>query len=349
MSNRQKPTSRPSFRSQAVHNTLALPCVAESAWQLDDESCLPWLQSHWLAHQPMKIVGAGSNLILPPILTGPTILMALKGITVIEETTHDMLVNVAAGESWHDWVQQSLKAGWFGLENLALIPGTVGASPVQNIGAYGVEVGQLIEHVNVWDFSCGQTKALTTDDCQFSYRDSLFKKPEGQALLILSVSFRLRKKAAWQPTLDYPDLKPLSQAALLDGFVVSPQAVFDQVVAVRRLKLPDPASIPNAGSFFKNPLVSAEHCDRLRQRYPGLVAYPQTDGRAKLAAGWMIEQCGWKGRQLGDVGVHERQALVLVNLGNAQARDLLALAEVIGADVLERFGVALEIEPICWA
>ncbi len=349
MSNRQKPLSSSSFESQVVRNTLALPCVAESAWRLNDESSLPWLQGHWQAKQPIKIVGGASNLILPPILEGQTVLMALKGITVVQESTQDVLVRVAAGESWHDWVQQSLNAGWFGLENLALIPGTVGACPVQNIGAYGVEVGQLVECVTVWDFSCGQVKILSADECQFAYRNSLFKKPEGQALLILSVSFRLLKKVAWQPTLNYPDLKPLEQSALLDGLVVSPQAVFDQVVAVRRLKLPDPAIIPNAGSFFKNPLVSAEHCERLRQQYPGLVAYPQTDGHTKLAAGWMIDQCGWKGRRVGAVGVHERQALVLVNLGQAQVQELLALAHAISADVLEKFGVALEIEPMCWA
>ena len=349
MSNRQKPPSSPNFRSQVVQNTLALPCVAESAWRLEDESDLPWLQVHWQAKQPIKIVGGASNLILPPILLGQTVLMALKGITVIEETPKTVLVRVAAGESWHEWVQQSLSAGWFGLENLALIPGTVGASPVQNIGAYGVEVGQLIEHVTVWDFSCAQIKVLSADDCQFAYRDSLFKKPEGQALLILSVSFRLLKQAIWHPMLDYPDLKSLEQSALIGDLPVSPQALFDQVVAVRRRKLPDPAITPNAGSFFKNPLVSADHFDRLRQQYPGLVAYPQADGRAKLAAGWMIEQCGWKGRRVGAVGVHERQALVLVNLGQAQVRDLLALAHAISADVLGKFGVTLEIEPICWA
>lgn len=349
MSNRQKPTPSPKFESQVVHNTLALPCVAESAWCLNDEISLPWLQSHWQANHPLKIVGGASNLILPPVLPGQTVLMALMGITVVEESERDVLVRVAAGESWHDWVQHSLSAGWFGLENLALIPGTVGASPVQNIGAYGVEVGQLIERVTVWDFSCGQVKCLSADDCQFAYRDSLFKKPEGQALLILSVSFRLHKQAAWRPTLDYPDLMSLKQSALEKGLGVSAQAVFDQVVAVRRHKLPDPAITPNAGSFFKNPLVSAEHCDRLRHQYPGLVAYPQADGRAKLAAGWMIDQCGWKGRQVGAVGVHERQALVLVNLGQARVQELLALAHAISADVLEKFGVALEIEPICWA
>lgn len=349
MSNRKNPSSSLKFESQVVHNTLALPCMAQLAWRLADETDLPWLQTHWHAKQPFKIVGDASNLILPPVLSGQTVLMALKGILVVEETHQDVLVRVAAGESWHDWVQQSLNAGWFGLENLALIPGTVGASPVQNIGAYGVEVGQLIEHVTVWDFTCGQVRVLLTDDCQFAYRNSLFKKPEGQALLILSVSFRLLKQVAWRPTLDYPDLKPLAQSALVEGWVVSPQAVFDQVVAVRRLKLPDPAITPNAGSFFKNPLVSAEHGDRLRQQYPGLVAYPQADGRAKLAAGWMIDQCGWKGRRVGAVGVHERQALVLVNHGQAQVQELLALAHEISADVLEKFGVALEIEPICWA
>lgn len=344
MSNLKKQSARASFVARVVQNTLALPCVAESAWLLDDESCLPLLQAHWQDAQPFRVVGGGSNLILPPQLLGPTLLMALKGVTVVKENSQSVTVDVAAGEPWHDWVQQSLTAGWLGLENLALIPGTVGGSPVQNIGAYGVEVSRFIEAVKVWDFARGNSRMLSAKECQFAYRNSLFKQAQGQSLLILSVRFRLPKQAAWSATLNYPDLQPLRAHA-----AVTAQAVFDQVVTVRTQKLPDPKHRPNAGSFFKNPLVSAQDHARLLQRFPALVAYPQTDGRFKLAAGWLIDQCGWKGRRVGSVGVHERQALVLVNFGQASAAELLALAQDIGRDVQGTFGVTLEIEPICWA
>jgi len=337
------------FVSRAIHNTLALPCLAESAWLLEDESSLSLLQPYWDAEQPIKVVGGGSNLILPARLLEPTVVVALKGVTVINESLGWVTVTVAAGEPWHEWVQTSLAAGWFGLENLALIPGTVGAAPVQNIGAYGVEVSRYISSVNVWDFADGTSKVLTASDCAFAYRDSIFKQPQGKSLLILSVTFQLPKQGVWSPMLDYPDLAPLRQAMLEDGLIPTPQRVFDQVVAVRTSKLPDPSRLPNAGSFFKNPLVSAREHRRLIQRFPTMVAYPQADGQFKLAAGWLIDQCGWKGRRLGPVGVHDRQALVLVNFGQACADELLALAQQISDDVSQMFGVTLEIEPICWA
>lgn len=349
MPSTEKQPINPLFVSRVVHNTLALPCLAESAWLLEEESCLSRLPLGAKDQPQPKVVGGGSNLILPPRLRGPTILVALKGITVVQESLHSVTVTVAAGEPWHEWVQTALNSGWFGLENLALIPGTVGASPVQNIGAYGVEVSQFVTSVRVWDFSLGATRDLSASDCQFAYRDSLFKKPQGQSLLILSVTFHLPKQPAWSPMLNYPDVKPLEQAAREEGLALTPQRVFDHVVAVRSRKLPDPSERPNAGSFFKNPVVSSRDYQQLLARFPALVAYPQSDGRFKLAAGWMIDQCGWRGRRVGPVGVHERQALVLVNFGQASAAQLLALAQDIRCDVAATFGVELEIEPICWA
>ena len=337
-------SSNTSFFAKTIPNTLALPCQADHAFVLNDESELLVLQSALMPNESYKVIGSASNLVLPSHLHDRVILVALQGIEVIQEDEASALVAVAAGQSWHEWVQIALAAGWHGLENLALIPGTVGAAPVQNIGAYGVEVSQNIEHVRVWDFDAGAIRQLSRKDCQFSYRESLFKQPQGQRLLILSVCFRLAKRPAWRPVLDYPDLKSLGA----DGALVTPQMVFDRVVAVRRHKLPDPKDTPNVGSFFKNPVVNQATVESLRQRYPDLVAYPQADGSQKLAAGWMIDQCGWKGRRLGAVGMHHRQALVLINTENGQAADVLALADAVKKDVLETFWVTLDIEPNCW-
>ncbi|MFO7746311.1 MAG: UDP-N-acetylmuramate dehydrogenase [Orrella sp.] len=336
------------FFERAIGNTLALPCVADNALVLDDESLLPALQAKWSPAHPYKTIGGGSNLVLPERLLGRVVLMALKGIRLIEEDEASVLVSVAAGQSWHGWVETALAAGWHGLENLALIPGSVGAAPVQNIGAYGVEVSQCITHVRVWDFEQGHVRNLSAAECRFAYRDSLFKQTEGRSLLILSVCFRLTKRQAWRAVLDYPDLRSLTLGEADTEVEVTPQMVFDQVVAVRRHKLPDPSDIPNVGSFFKNPVVCSTTFQTLKQRHPQLVAYPQANDQYKLAAGWLIDQCGWKGKRMGAVGVHERQALVLVNISAGRAADVLALADAIRTDVFKTFGVGLEIEPNCW-
>lgn len=348
MSIQRTESSVASFCARTIPNTLALPCSADRVFVLEDESELPILQAALMPDEIYKVIGSASNLVLPPHFRDRVILMALKGIDVIKDDAAFVLVNVAAGQLWHEWVQTALAAGWHGLENLALIPGTVGAAPVQNIGAYGVEVSQSIDHVRVWDFDAGAIARISGADCQFAYRESLFKQPQGKRLLILSVCFRLAKRQTWRPVLNYPDLKSLVVSEASDGGTVTPQMVFDRVVDVRRHKLPDPEAIPNVGSFFKNPVVSQATLESLRQRYPDLVAYPQDNGSQKLAAGWLIDQCGWKGRRLGKVGMHHRQALVLINADGAQACDVLALADAVQTDVLETFGVMLEIEPNCW-
>ena len=337
-------SSKTPFFAKTIPNTLALPCQAEHVFVLDDESALPVLQAALVPGESYKVIGSASNLVLPSHLHDRVVLVALEGIEVIQEDATSALITVAAGQPWHEWVQTALAAGWHGLENLALIPGTVGAAPVQNIGAYGVEVSQNIEYVRVWDFDAGAIRQLSRQDCQFAYRKSLFKQPHGQRLLILSVCFRLTKRPAWRPVLSYPDLKELAA----DEAQVTPQRVFDRVVSVRRHKLPDPMEIPNVGSFFKNPVVTQATVESLRQRYPDLVAYRQADGSQKLAAGWLIDKCGWKGRRLGAVGMHHRQALVLINTENGQAADVLALADAVQKDVLEMFGVTLDVEPNCW-
>jgi UDP-N-acetylmuramate dehydrogenase len=254
----------------------------------------------------------------------------------------DWVVEAGAGERWHDLVMWTLQQGAFGLENLALIPGSVGASPVQNIGAYGVEVKDRFECLETLDLTTGRVVYLTKAACHFGYRDSVFKQHLAGRSLILRVRFRLPKR--WVPSLGYLDLQRAQEA---DG-VKEPTAhqVAQWVIAIRRAKLPDPALIGNAGSFFKNPIVSSEQCREVIGREPNIVHYPLEDGRCKLAAGWLIDACGWKGKSVGGASVYERQALVLINKGDARGGEVLTLAQAIQASVLARFGVLLEPEPV---
>jgi UDP-N-acetylmuramate dehydrogenase len=251
-------------------------------------------------------------------------------------------VRARAGENWHAFVEWTLAQGLGGLENLALIPGTVGASPIQNIGAYGAEVKDVFHSLTAFDFASGTMRTMTAADCRFAYRDSVFKHPEGASLVVLDVVFALPR--AWAPNLRYAEL---AQALLLPGIAApTPRQVADAVIAIRRRKLPDPADIGNAGSYFKHPVVPRELCARLLERWPNLVHHAQPDGTDKLAAGWLIDQCGWKGKNLGRAGVYPKQALVLVNNGGATGAEILALARAIQDDVEARFGVRLEPEPV---
>lgn len=326
-----------------VPNTMALPCMAQQAFEYRDASQLPDLQAMFDEAGSLAVLGGASNVILPMVLKGPLILMRSKGIELVGQTDTHWLIDVAAGENWHEWVKTSLARGWPGLENLALIPGTVGAAPVQNIGAYGVELDQRIDGVEIWDFEAASPRWLSIQACQFGYRDSIFKSEAGQHWMVLTVRFALPK--AWQPVLDYPDLWVLTEKAF--GTVTALE-VFERVVAVRQAKLPDPAVKPNVGSFFKNPVISREQAQQILRAHPNLVSYPQPDGSVKLAAGWLIDQCGLKGKRLGPMAVHDRQALVLVNEGGATSDDVMTLAQAIVDQVMSKFGVRLEMEPSRW-
>jgi UDP-N-acetylmuramate dehydrogenase len=228
-----------------------------------------------------------------------------------------------------------------GLENLSLIPGTVGAAPVQNIGAYGVEMQDHFHQLSAFDFATGQVITLDKAACRFAYRDSIFKHDDNHRLVILSVSFALPK--VWRASLNYGDVAQLLSARNIHQ--PGPADVSDAIISIRQNKLPDPAVLGNAGSFFKNPIVDADLRDALIISYPGLVSYPQINGQYKLAAGWLVEQCGWRGKSLGQVGVYEKQALVLVNLGGGTGAEVRHLAQEIQADVRRKFGVTLEVEP----
>ncbi len=290
---------------------------------------------------PRLVLGGGSNLLLTRDFNGLVLHMTGTGIQIDGEDEHYRYVTAQAGENWHAFVQWTLANGCPGLENLSLIPGTVGASPIQNIGAYGSELADFVDAVTAFEFVTGETFTIAAAACRFAYRDSVFKHELKDKAVICSVRFRLPKQ--WQPNLRYAELA--AEIAAQDT-QPTPQQVSDAVIAIRRRKLPDPAQIGNAGSFFKNPVVSAAKRDELLAQHPALISYPQPDGSYKLAAGWLIDQCGWKGKSLGAAGVHDRQALVLVNRGSATGADVLGLADLINTDIQRVFGIRLEIEPI---
>lgn len=319
-------------------NTLGLPCQAERFAMLTHIDQVPGLSRLQQSAGGFFLLGGGSNVVLPERLPQAVVAMRLPGWGAFRQEGKHILIDVMAGANWHALVTHCVQAGVGGLENLALIPGTVGAAPVQNIGAYGLELASRLHQLRVYDLQTECWRTLDAGEAQLAYRDSIFKQQPGR-WVIAQVSLRL--PAEWTPLLDYPDLK---QQAMAESPVLSPQAVYDAVCAIRRAKLPDPEVLGNAGSFFKNPIVSLEHYQRLRAQFANLVGYPAGQG-VKLAAGWLIEQAGWKGRRLGPVGMHERQALVLVNYGGATAQAVAALAEQVRQDVWDRYQVRLEPEP----
>lgn len=286
-------------------------------------------------------LGEGSNIVLAGDLDALVLRVNTRGITLLDETAQGVGLRVAAGEPWHRLVEWSLERGYSGLENLALIPGTVGAAPIQNIGAYGVELSDVLRAVHTLSIADGATVSLSAGECAFGYRDSVFKGRLKDQLVITSVDLELRRT----PRLHtgYPALAQI--LAGRDPALVTPRDVFDAVVAIRRSRLPDPARAPNAGSFFKNPIVARDCATALARAYPAMPQYPQPGGGVKLGAAWLIEQCGWKGRRVGGVGVHPGHALVLVNYGSDSGLELLQLAGEIARSVRERFGVALVMEP----
>lgn len=289
---------------------------------------------------PLLVLGGGSNLLLTADVEALVVRMVGRGIRIVADDGQQVVIEAEAGEPWHDFVLWTLQQGFTGLENLSLIPGTVGASPVQNIGAYGVELKDCFHALTALDRQSGEVREFALDDCAFAYRDSLFKRESGR-WIILRVRFALSRHAPLH--LEYG---PVRQRLAEQG-IEAPSAsdVSRAICAIRSEKLPDPAVLGNAGSFFKNPLVPAELAQRLQHEHVDLVAYPQADGQVKLAAGWLIEKAGWKGFRDGDAGVHRLQALVLVNHGHATGQQLLGLAQRIQADIAQRFGVSLEIEP----
>ncbi|MDR1462106.1 MAG: UDP-N-acetylmuramate dehydrogenase [Azoarcus sp.] len=340
-------TAAPSISEQhdvdlTALNTFGLPARAKRLLRLKSaDDARAFAAARHDGGEPCLVLGGGSNLVLRGEPLACVLKVEIAGRHKLGEDGEAIIVEAAAGESWHDFVRWTLAEGWPGLENLSLIPGSVGAAPIQNIGAYGLEMAERFDSLDAIDLASGETRRFDAAACRFGYRESAFKQQPGR-WLVVAVRFRLPRR--WQPLSAYGDIA--RELAARDIAAPTPLQVSDAVIAIRRRKLPDPAELGSAGSFFKNPVVDARQCAALLAVHPGLPHYPQPDGREKLAAGWLIEQCGWKGRRIGPAGCHTGQALVLVNHGGASGADVLRLAAHIQDDVASRFGVALEIEPV---
>ena len=293
------------------------------------------LQDEYFQELGSLHIGGGSNLLFLNDYNGIILHSAIKGIELLEDTSERVLLRIGAGEVWDDVVAYAVAKGWGGIENLSLIPGETGAAAVQNIGAYGVEIKDVIESVEAYNQLTFEKRVFTNKDCEYAYRHSFFKDEHHDPYIITYVTIRLQKQPAF--SLSYGQLK--ERLALIE--VITPQHVRDTVIAIRKEKLPDPQEIGNAGSFFMNPIVPQAQFEKLKQEYPSIPSYPHKEGTVKLSAGWLIDQCGLKGKRFDTVGIYEKQALVLVNLGNATGHEIALLAEHIRNTVEQRFGVLL--------
>ena len=320
-------------------NTFGLDAVAELAYEITAAEQIPAVMSE-IAKQKMswRVLGGGSNVILPNTLAGATLLMNILGQEIIKTDHEATYLAVGGGVGWHNLVAWTLENDLPGFENLALIPGTVGAAPIQNIGAYGVEIAEYVDSIEAFDAQSQAFVTLSKDACRFAYRDSYFKQ-NPQRFIVTKVVFKMPK--VWQARIHYADLAN----QFPENAKPSPEDIFLAVCKIRTHKLPDPKFIGNAGSFFQNPIVPYEQFETLLQSHPKLASYPDSPGKRKLAAGWLIDQCGFKGQRMGAVGVYENQALVLVNHGHGTAQDILGLAKCIQDKVRDEFGVSLQIEP----
>ena len=352
MSDSESRPASPPVSLQAL-NTMGLPCFAQYLVRLTDSTALPAL-SESLVGAPKFILGGGSNVVISAEEDAPlpatVILNQLMGIVRLSANEQAIRIRCAAGEPWHRFVMWTLAQGWAGLENLALIPGTVGAAPIQNIGAYGVEVAECIELVHAWDFEAHEHTTFSPEACDFGYRSSRFKDEARQGpwnaprFLITAVDFQLTPAPRATPKTDYLGLeKELGE--ICKGATPSPLHVAHAVMSLRNKKLPPIENLGNVGSFFQNPTVPEPYARVLIDRNEGMPAYPASDGQVKLSAGWLIEQLGFKGLRLGGAGVYDKHALVLVNHGQARAAEVLELALQIQRAVMSRFGVWLVPEP----
>ena len=346
-----------------IYNTFHIVAKAFSLVRVASvEDLLQVVADPQLSREPKFILGGGSNIVLTGDVKPLVLKVEVMGKRLLQETARGYVIEAGAGENWHELVAWTLQQGYPGLENLAMIPGTVGATPVQNIGAYGLELQDRFDSLDAVDLATGQQVTLNAAQCGFGYRDSVFKHAAAGASSaaplavgpsatgfglkdrVLITHVRLFLPKPWKPVLGYADL----DRKMLEHGVREPGAmqIFEWVCAIRSAKLPDPKLLGNAGSFFKNPTVTPEQCADIIQREPKIVHYPLADGAVKLAAGWLIDACGWKGKGVGNAGVYERQALVLVNRGQATGGEVMTLARAIQTSVYERFGIMLEPEPV---
>ncbi len=323
------------------YNTFGVDVIAKDFYTIDSKQDLEHLLSkNESIGSRNLILGGGSNVLLMDDIDIPVFKISISGKEIVRENADHVWIKVGAGELWHDFVIYCIEHQWSGVENLSLIPGTVGAAPMQNIGAYGVEIKSVFDTLEAVHIASGHTEVFDKEQCCFGYRESIFKNTHKGKYIICSVTFRLNKKAkfnisygAIQETLklmgvEKPDLKSVS----------------DAVIRIRQSKLPDPKDIGNAGSFFKNPSIDRQDFEQLKITYPDIPGYPSSENKVKVPAGWLIEQCGWKGKRRADIGVHELQALVLVNYGAGTGNRIWQLAMDIRDSVNEKFGIQIEPE-----
>lgn len=318
------------------YNTFGIDVNAKEFVSVDTLEELQILcQAFNLNERKLLIMGGGSNLLLTDHFNGMVIHVNLKGIQVMHENDEHVWIKSMAGEVWHKFVLWCVERNFAGLENLSLIPGYVGAAPMQNIGAYGVELKHTFDSLEAVEIATGEIKKFTNDECKFGYRESIFKHEAKGKYIIASVTFKLNKKPLFNTT--YGAIQQTLEKMQVNELSI--KAISDAVIAIRSSKLPDPKVLGNAGSFFKNPEIDVQQYEQLKANFPELVAYPAGKDKVKLAAGWLIEQCGWKGKVVGHTGSHKDQALVLVNYGNATGQEILDLAQQIQISVKEKFGV----------
>jgi UDP-N-acetylmuramate dehydrogenase len=296
------------------------------------------ISHHTFANLPKLILGEGSNILFTQNYDGMIIKNAMKGIQILSEDDDHVWLKVGGGENWHDFVMYCIQQGYGGIENLSLIPGTVGAAPIQNIGAYGVELGDVFSSLEAMDLHDGNSRPFTLEDCQFGYRDSIFKNRYKNRYAILSVILRLDKKHTFH--VEYGNIQEILDSMQIKDLSI--KAISDAVIQIRQSKLPDPKKLGNAGSFFKNPLIPFSHFTELKKIFPDMPSFPSDrPDTIKIPAAWLIEQCGFKGKRFGDAGVHEKQALILVNYNNSNGTAILELARQIQQSVNEKFNVKL--------
>ncbi|EKA80832.1 UDP-N-acetylenolpyruvoylglucosamine reductase [Bacteroides fragilis HMW 616] len=319
------------------HNTFGIDVSAARFLEYSSVDELHRLIDSGQVTSPYLHIGGGSNLLFTKDYEGTVLHSRIEGVEVVDETDDDIVVRVGAGVVWDDFVDYCVKHNWYGAENLSLIPGEVGASAVQNIGAYGVEVKDLIVRVETLNIE-GKERVYDISECGYSYRDSIFKRPANKSVFVTYVSFKLSKKEYY--TLDYGTIR----RELEKYPTVTLETVRRVIIAIREEKLPDPRVMGNAGSFFMNPIVSRIKFEALQEEYPHMPFYEIDADRIKIPAAWMIDQCGWKGKALGPAAVHDKQALVLVNRGGARGADVMALSDAVRASVREKFGIDIHPE-----
>ena len=330
------------YKSIKQYNTFGVDTKAKNFASISSIEDLSKIIDAGLTKDNFFILGGGSNLLFVGDFDGTILKNDLKGIKIIDTENDFVLIEVASGEKWHDFVTYCVQNKLFGLENLALIPGTVGSAPVQNIGAYGVEQKDYFHSLSAIDCKNGKNVDLTLNECKFSYRYSVLKEPGKRDMFITSVRYKISKKE--NPNIAYKDLR--NYFSQQSNEQVTARDVFEAVCSIRQGKLPDPAEIGNAGSFFKNPVVTHELFIELKNLYPDVIGFPQKDSTVKLSAAWLIEKDGWKGKRYKDAGVYEKHSLILVNHGNASGKDIFDLSEMIRKSVMNRFGINLEREII---